>query len=72
VVKLSVTGGSKPISVQKTIDRVNRGQTASVTIPLGRAPPIGTPTSLRVQVVPVPGETKTDNNRQSYAVLFTR
>jgi hypothetical protein len=72
VVKLTVTGGARPISVQKTIDRVNRGQTATVTIPLGRAPPIGTPVSLRVQVVPVPGETKTDNNRQSYAVLFTR
>ena len=72
VVKLTVTGGARPITVQKTIDRVNKGATATVTIPLGRAPPIGTPVSLRVQVVPVPGEKKTDNNSQSYAVLFTR
>jgi hypothetical protein len=72
VVKLQVRGGPKPISVQKTIDQVPKGQPATVSIPLGQAPPVGTPVSVRVQVVPVPGEKKTDNNTQSYAVIFSR
>ena len=41
-------------------------------MPLGTAPPIGTPVRVTVTVAKVPGEVKTDNNTQTYTVIFTR
>lgn len=62
----------KEISTTKTIDQTTAGAEATVDIPLGQAPPIGTPASVTVEVVKVAGEKKTDNNRQEYVALFTR
>ena len=44
----------------------------TVNIPLGAAPPAGTPTTLSVLIAKVNGEKKTDNNRSSYTVIFTK
>jgi hypothetical protein len=71
-VRVSVRGAGKPITVQKRVDQTTAGQTAEVAIPLGTAPPIGTPVRVEVSVLPVPGEKKTDNNTQTYTVIFTR
>ncbi|MDQ3849906.1 MAG: hypothetical protein M3296_04735 [Actinomycetota bacterium] len=71
-VRLRVNGAGKPITVQRTVDETRPGSNATVSIPLGQAPPIGTPVKIAVDVRPVPGEQKTDNNTQEYTALFTR
>ena len=47
------------------------GAESSVEIPLGQAPPLNTPVTLTAEVQPVPGESDTSNNKQSYQVLFS-
>lgn len=71
-VRLSITGSGQPITVQKRVDQTTKGTAATVELPLGTAPPIGAPVKVTVTVLPVPGEVKTDNNTQSYNVIFTR
>ena len=71
-VTVRVTGGPKPITATRTIDQTKAGSPAEVSIPLATTPPIGTPTRVTVTVGKVPGEQKTDNNTQTYTVIFTR
>ena len=72
-VKVTITGGPKPISVQKTIDQTTHGSgDLSVQVPLGQTPPLNTPVKTTVSILPVPGETKTDNNTATYTVIFSR
>jgi hypothetical protein len=70
-VTISVRGSGKTISARKTVAQTKAGSPAEVDIPLGQTPPIGTAT-VQVSVAAVRGEQKTDNNRQSYTVIFTR
>ncbi len=65
-------GGGRPVSASKRVDETKAGSNAEVTIPLTQAPPIGTPVTVEVVVDRVPGEEMTENNRQSYPVIFTR
>lgn len=71
-VRIRVTGGGKPITAAKTVPRTAAGAEASVEVPLGQAPPIGTAVKIAVEVRPVPGEKMTDNNSQEYTALFER
>jgi hypothetical protein len=71
-VRVTIRGSGKPITVQKRVDQTTAGQTVEATVPLGTAPPIGTPVRVEVTIVKVPGEVKTDNNTQTYTVIFTR
>ena len=72
-VSVRVRGDSgRPITARRRIDQTRPGANAEVTIPLGSAPPIGTPVTIDVSVGRVPGEEKVDNNRQSYTAIFTR
>lgn len=72
-IKLTVKGGSgKPITVTKTVDEVAQGAEGEAVVPLGQAPPIGTPVTITAAVGPVPGEKKTDNNSESYTAIFSR
>ncbi len=71
-VKVGIKGSGSPINVQKRVDQTKAGQAASAQIALGQAPPIGTPVRVTVTVAAVPGEKKTDNNTQTYTVIFTR
>ncbi len=71
-VKVNVTlsgGTGKDITGSKTVDVIAKGETAEVTIPLSRKPAAEVYT-VNVEVKPVPGETKTDNNKSTYNVLF--
>jgi len=74
VVKVTITptGGGKPVVAQRTVDSVLKGQTQTASIRLASAPPTGNAVTIKAEVVPVPGEKKTDNNSQSYPALFTR
>lgn len=66
-----IAGAGKPITISRTVDTVNRGQTATASIPLGNAkPPTGEAVTITVTVAGVPGEQKTDNNKQEFQALF--
>jgi hypothetical protein len=43
-----------------------------VNIPVTKTPPTGQAVPVNVEVQPVPGETKTDNNKLAASVIFTR
>jgi len=71
-VTVRVRGAGQTINAGKTLDQTKAGSPAEVSIPLGRTPPVGQATTVDVAIRAVPGEKKTDNNRQSYTVIFTR
>ena len=71
-VTITVRGSGRPITVNRTVPSTEAKQTAEVSIPLGQTPPIGQAATVEVAIARVPGEEKTDNNRQRYTVLFTR
>lgn len=71
-VLVAITGSGKPLTLRKTLNQTKAGQPAEATIPLGQSPPIGSPVTIKVQIVGVPGEKKVDNNKQSYTAIFQR
>ena len=71
-VSASLTGAGRTIVREQTIPTIAAGQQKIVSIPLAATPPIGRPLSIHVEVKPVPGEKKLDNNRATYPVIFTR
>jgi hypothetical protein len=70
-VNVTVRGSGRTITARKTVAQTKAGSQAEVDIPLGQTPPIGTAT-VQVVIAAVRGEQKTDNNRQTYTVIFTR
>lgn len=71
-VRCAVGSGPSAQQLEGTLDTLPKGQTKSVSIPLPKAPPTGQAVPTTVEVRPVPGEKKTDNNKQTYSVIFTR
>jgi hypothetical protein len=71
-VRVTVGDGGDAIELDDTIDTIAVGEIQTVTIPLSRQPPTGQSVPITVEVEPVPGEEKTDNNSQESAVIFTR
>jgi len=71
-IKVGVSGGSgDPVNVQKSVDQTATGAAEIVVpVPLGEAPPEG-PVRVTVEIVPVPGEVNTDNNKATYTVIFS-
>jgi hypothetical protein len=53
---------------EKEIPTIAAGEQQTVTFPGPKSPTFGDAAVLRVEVVPVPGETRTDNNRAEYPV----
>jgi hypothetical protein len=72
VVVLRIEGGPEPLRVQKGVASVPAGATAAATLGLDREPPLDTPVTITVQVKPVPGEEKKDNNVAEYDAAFFR
>ncbi len=70
-VKVTITGAGKAINVQQRLASIAQGQTATVNVPLAQTPPTGKPVKITVQVLPVPGEKKTDNNKSTFPAIFT-
>jgi hypothetical protein len=62
----------KAIVVTKKLNQTKAGTPAEINIPLGQAPPIGTPTTITVEVLKVPGEKLVDNNKATYTAIFER
>lgn len=71
-VVLRIEGGPKPIRIQRTVQSVAAGASATATLGLDSAPPLDTPVTITVQVKPVPGEEKEDNNTAEYQALFSQ
>ena len=71
-VRLTISGAGKPIVVTQTIPSITAGQTATASIPLATAPPTGLPVTIKVEVLPVPGEKNTTNNHAQYSAVFTK
>ena len=61
-----------PITINKTVQKIAQGEKATVTLPLNRTPPLDTALTINVNVAPVPGEKKTDNNKSTYPTIFSR
>ena len=70
-VVLVIEGGPKPIRVQKKVPTVAAGAKASATL-VPKQPPLDTPVEVRVEVKPVPGEKKKDNNKAEFRALFSK
>ena len=68
---MKITGGTgSPITLNKTVEKIAKGEKATVELPLNREPAVGTALTINVTVAAVPEEKKTDNNKASYPTLF--
>jgi hypothetical protein len=71
--KIALSSGSgSPITINKTVPQVAKGEKATVELPLNRDPPLGSVVNIDVTVAAVPGEKKTDNNKSRYPTLFVQ
>jgi hypothetical protein len=70
-VKITLGRGSSAQTLEGRIDTIARGETKNVNIPVKKTPPTGQAVPVNVEVTPVPGEKKTDNNKLSASVIFT-
>jgi hypothetical protein len=68
-VNVVVTAGGKQYKASHTIEKTEAGKTASVDIPVSGVP-LGQAAKVEVEVAAVPGETNTENNKQTYLVVF--
>jgi hypothetical protein len=71
-VKVTLGRGGSAQTLEGRIDSIPRGQTKSVSIPVKKTPPTGQAVPIAVEVAAVPGEKKTDNNKQTFSAIFTR
>jgi len=72
VVRVTVGDGGDADTQEETIPTIAAGELKTVTIPLSKQPPTGQNVPIKVEVKPVPGEQKTDNNTQESSVIFTQ
>jgi hypothetical protein len=72
LVRVTVGDGGDADTQEETIPTIAAGELKTVTIPLSKQPPTGQNVPIKVEVKPVPGEQKTDNNTQESSVIFTR
>jgi hypothetical protein len=71
-VTLTIQKSPKPIVLHKKIPVINAGETKTVTFTnIDINGLFGLPTTIKVDVEPVPGETTTTNNSAEYRVIFS-
>jgi len=71
-VTLTIQKSPRPIVLKKKIDVINAGETKTVTFTdINLNGLFGLPTTLKVDVAPVPGEKTTSNNSAEYRVIFS-
>ncbi|HEV7804232.1 MAG TPA: hypothetical protein VGO80_00315 [Solirubrobacteraceae bacterium] len=71
-VRVRITGAGNPVTAQKVVDQTMAKTETTVPVPLGQAPPIGQAVTIKVEVLPVPGEVNKSNNTASYPAIFVR
>jgi hypothetical protein len=71
-VTLTIQKSPKPIVMRKKIDVINAGETETVTFTnIDLKGLFGLPTTIKVDVAPVPGEQRVSNNSAEYKVIFS-
>jgi hypothetical protein len=71
-VTLTIQKSPKPIVLRKKIPVINAGETKTVTFTnIDINGLFGLPTTVKVDIEPVPGETTTTNNSAEYKVIFS-
>jgi len=70
-VTLTIAKTGAPIVKSKTIAIINAGETKTLVFSDLGAPPFGVPTTVKVDVQPVPGEKTLTNNSAEYRVIFS-
>jgi hypothetical protein len=71
-VTLTIQKSPKSIVLRKKIDVINAGATRTVTFTnIDLTGLFGLPTTVKVDIEPVPGETTTTNNSAEYKVIFS-
>jgi hypothetical protein len=71
-VTLTILRSPNPIVLKKKIDVINAGETKKVTFTnINLTGLFGVPTTIKVDVAPVPGEKTTSNNSAEYKVIFS-
>jgi outer membrane murein-binding lipoprotein Lpp len=71
-VTLTIQKSPKPIVLRKKIDVINAGESKTVTFTnININGLFGLPTTIKVDVQPVPGEKTTTNNSADYKVIFS-
>jgi outer membrane murein-binding lipoprotein Lpp len=71
-VTLTIQKSPKPIVLRKKIDVINAGESKTVTFTnIDLTGLFGLPTTVKVDVEPVPGEKTTTNNSAEYKVIFS-
>jgi hypothetical protein len=71
-VTLTIQKSPKPIVLRKTIETILAGQTKTVTFTgIDINGLFGLPTTVKVDIEPVPGETTVTNNTAEYKVIFS-
>jgi hypothetical protein len=71
-VKLTIVqAGNNPVEKTARINFISAGETRVITFKNFPAPSFDSPAQLKVEVQPVPGETKTDNNSADYPIIFS-
>jgi outer membrane murein-binding lipoprotein Lpp len=71
-VTLTIQKSPKPIVLKKKIPVINAGETAAVTFTnIDLTGLFGLPTTVKVDIEPVPGESTTSNNSAEYKVIFS-
>jgi hypothetical protein len=68
-VQVTVTAAGKTLSGSHVINSTQPGTKANVEIPISGVP-LGVASKIQVNVEAVPGETNTENNKQTYLALF--
>ena len=71
-VNVTVGRGGDSIKLDKVLDTIAAGETKPVEIPLADQPPTGQNVPITVEIEPVAGEKKTDNNKGTFSAIFTR
>jgi uncharacterized membrane protein len=71
-IRITIGRGGDEIEVEEQVDSIGAGETKTVNVPLTEQPPTGEAVPIAVEVEAVPGEKKTDNNKQTYSAIFTR
>jgi hypothetical protein len=71
-VTVRIKAGAQTTTLTTTVDKIAQGTSAEARLPLDKTPPLDSAATVSVQIAPVPGETKTDNNKSDYQALFTR
>jgi hypothetical protein len=70
-VTLTIQKSPNSIVKRRTIPLINAGEQKTLTFTNLGPPPFGVPTTVKVDVQPVPGEKTTSNNSAEYRVIFS-